>query len=118
MYHFMHNYFAIQQDIVEYYSCLNYWYILPVFLLQIYYTASWYLVCKLPAQFEQEYNQIDPCSSGSRCRIYLDTPPDLYIACGIHQTVHDFDLFGVPNSYDTFAFYREAMLLLLVFYSL
>ena len=31
----------------------------------------------------------------------------------IHQTAHDFDLLGVPNTYDTFAFYREAMLLFL-----
>ena len=49
--------------------------------------------------------------------IYLDTSSDLYKACGTHQTAHDFDLLGVPNTYDTFAFYREAMLLLLAFYS-
>ena len=93
------------------------WYLFPVFLLQIYYASSWCLICKLNAQFEQECNQIDLYSSSSRCKIYLDTSSELYKACGIHQTAHDFDLLGVPNTYDTFAFYREAMLLLLAFYS-
>ena len=50
------------------------------------------LVCKLNAQFEQECNQIALYSSGSRCRIYLDTFSDLYKACEVHQTVDDSDL--------------------------
>ena len=90
---------------------------MPVFLLQIYYADSLCLVCKLNAQFEQECNQTALYSSGSRCRIHLDTSSDLYKACGIHQTADNFDLLGVPNTYDTFVFYREAMLLLLAFYS-
>ena len=72
--------------------------------------------CKLNAQFEHECNQIAQYSSCSRYRTCLDTFSDLHNEYEIHQTVDDFDLWGVPNTY-VFAFYREAMLLLFVFYS-
>ena len=89
---------------------------MPVFLLQIYYTTSLCLVCKLNAQFEQECNQTAQYSS-CRYRTCPDTLSDLYKECEIHQTADNFDLYGIPNTNNAFAFYREVMLLLLVFYS-